>query len=143
MPHITHVDATANEFAMGGFDVGDNEAPFGRARHGVGESRAERDRGVGAGGRELDDTEPVEGGVVGVEPPTQAFVELLGPVDVGHRDYLDFEVKVELPDALVCARVVNFGGAHVCLLVLLGRPRLVFVFATSWSLISTASHRAG
>jgi hypothetical protein len=41
------------------------------------------------GGRELDDANAVSWGDVVVEPPTQAPVELLGSVDVGHWDDVD------------------------------------------------------
>ena len=67
-------------------------------------------------GRELDDAKPIERGDVVVEPPTQAFIELLGPVDVGYGDDLDFEVKVELPHAPVAAFFVYFRTTHACLL---------------------------
>src|SRR5215472_8244222 len=74
--------------------------PLGRARRGRCESQAERDRGGGARGRELDDAKAGQRGVVGVEPPAKALVELLGLVDVGHGDDVDLEVHVD----------------HVCLL---------------------------
>jgi hypothetical protein len=37
----------------------------------------------------LDDANVVCRGDIVVEPPTQAFVELLGSLDVGHGDYID------------------------------------------------------
>src|SRR5262249_25729378 len=43
VPHLTRVDAKADEFVMGCFDVGDNQPPFGRARRGRGYSLPERD----------------------------------------------------------------------------------------------------
>jgi hypothetical protein len=113
--------------------------PFGRARRGRGEPGAERDRDAGARGRELDDAKAVEGGVVGVEPPAQALVELLGPVDVGYRDDLDLQVHVDRPGGRAVARVVYFGGAHGCLLSQ-GRPQWVFV---SVSLAAGAPARRG
>src|SRR5262249_32608354 len=60
--------------------------------------------------------------VVEVEPKAQPLVELLGPVDVGHGNDLDLELHVDLPDSPVAARVVYFGGAHVCLLVWICLP---------------------
>ena len=48
------------------------------------------------GGSELDDAKAVQRRVVAVEPPAQTLVELLGSVDVGHRDDLDLEVHVDL-----------------------------------------------
>ena len=55
VPDIAGVDATAGEFVVGRYDVGDGQPALGRARRGRGESGAERDRGPGARGRELDD----------------------------------------------------------------------------------------
>src|SRR5215469_13979030 len=100
VPDLTRVDTTADKFAVGGYDVGDGQPPLGRARRGRRESLAERDRGRGARGRELDDAKAVQRGVVAVEPPTQALVELLGSVDVGYGDDVDLEVHID----------------HVCLL---------------------------
>ena len=80
---------------MGRLDVGDDEPALGRAWRGRRESLAERDRGPGAWGCELDDAEPVERRDVIVEPPTQSLVEPLGSVDVGHGDDLDFELHVD------------------------------------------------
>ena len=34
----------------------------------------------------MDDAEPLKRGDVAVEPPTEALVELLGSVDIGHGD---------------------------------------------------------
>jgi hypothetical protein len=82
---------------MGRFDVGDDQPALGRARGGGRESGAEGDRGRGAGWRELDDAKAVQGGRIVVEAPAQALVELLGPVDVGHRDDLDLKFHVDLP----------------------------------------------
>ena len=134
VPHVAHVDAAADEFVMGRFDVGDDQPRHGRARRGRRESLAERDRGPRARGRELDDAKAVQRGDVVVEPPTQALVELLGSVDVGHGDDVDLELHVDLPDARVAARGLCFGGAHVNLLVALADPtacRPGAVFATT------------
>ena len=54
MPDLTRLDATADEFVMGRFDVGDDQSPFGRARRGRSYSLAERDGARGARGCELD-----------------------------------------------------------------------------------------
>ena len=104
---------------MGRLDVGDDQPRHGRARRGRCESGAEVDRGPGAGGRELDNAKPVQRGGVVVQPPTQAFVELLGSVDVGHGNDVDLELHVDRPDARVGARGLCFGGGHVNLLVAL------------------------
>jgi hypothetical protein len=44
VPHVTHVDVTADKSVMGRFDVGDGQRPDGRPRRGLVESLAERDR---------------------------------------------------------------------------------------------------
>ena len=77
VPDVTHLDAAADHFGMGGLDVGDDQSAFRRTGRGRRESQAERDRCPGAGGRELDDPKPVQRGDVVVEPPTQALVEPL------------------------------------------------------------------
>src|SRR5215471_8422018 len=100
VPDVAGVDAMAGEFVMGRHDVGDDQPPLGRAWRRRRESQAERDRGGGARGRELDDAKAGQRGVVGVEPPAQALVELLGSVDIGYGDDIDLEVHVD----------------HVCLL---------------------------
>src|SRR5262249_36033552 len=55
VPHVTRVDATADELVMGRFDVRDDQTPLGRARRGGRESLAEGDRTPRAWGCELDD----------------------------------------------------------------------------------------
>ncbi len=72
------------------------------------------------GGVNLDVAKAGQRGGVVVEPPAQPLVELLGPVDVGHRDDLDLELHVDLPDGRVAARVRYLGGAHACLLRCVG-----------------------
>src|SRR5215469_8250908 len=44
MPHLTRVDATADEFGVGSCDVGDDQCTDGRAGRGRSYSLAERDR---------------------------------------------------------------------------------------------------
>ena len=85
VPYLARIDATADDFVMGRFDVGDDQPSCGRARRGRSYSLAERDRAPGPRGRELDYAKVFCRGDVGVEPPTQAFVELLGSLDVGPR----------------------------------------------------------
>src|SRR5580704_9859952 len=43
VPHLTRIDATANEFVAGRFDVGDDQCPLGRARRAGNYSLAEGD----------------------------------------------------------------------------------------------------
>jgi hypothetical protein len=44
VPHLTCVDATADKFVMGSFDVGDDQCPLGRAGRSGSYSLAECDR---------------------------------------------------------------------------------------------------
>src|SRR6516165_9370722 len=97
VPDVTHLDATADELVIGGLDVGDDQLPLGRAWRGRREFLAERDRGPRARGCELDDAKPLHRGDVAVEAPTQALIELLGSVDVGHGDDHDLELHVDPP----------------------------------------------
>ena len=69
MPHISGVDAAADEVVMGRFDVGDDQRTLGRARRGRGDSLAERDLARRARGRELYDANAVKRRDVVVEPP--------------------------------------------------------------------------
>ena len=96
MPHLTRVDATADEFGMGCCDVGDDQRTDRRARRGRSYSLAEGDRARGARWRELDDANVLGWGVVGVEPPTLASVELLGSIDVGPGNDVDLELQLDL-----------------------------------------------
>src|SRR6516162_2667583 len=109
VPDVTHLDATADELVIGGLDVGDDQLPLGRAWRGRRESLAERDRGPRARGCELDDAKALHRGDVAVEAPTQALIELLGSVDVGHGNDHDLELHVAPPDARVAACVVYVG----------------------------------
>src|SRR3984957_7920126 len=77
VPHVTHVDATALEFVMSRFDVGDIQRGRGGARRGRTDSVAQGDRASRAGGCELDNANALCRGDILVEPPTEALVELL------------------------------------------------------------------
>jgi hypothetical protein len=46
-------------------------------------------------GCELDDANVLRRGDVVVEPPTQAPIELLGSLDVGHGDDVDLQVHID------------------------------------------------
>ena len=70
-------------------------------------------RARGARRRELDDVVVVRG-EVGVEPPPETPVELLGALDIRDRDDDDLELHVDLPDAPVVLRVL---GVAVVLMV--------------------------
>src|SRR6516165_5608044 len=55
VPDLAGVDAAAGQVVAGRYDVGDDQPPLGRAGSGRRDSLAERDRGGGARGGELDD----------------------------------------------------------------------------------------
>jgi hypothetical protein len=103
-------DAATEQFLASGLDVGNDQV---QALGGAGRRRrnvlAEDDRGCRAGRRELDDAVVVAGGEVGVEPPAQIAVELLGAVDVRNRDHGDLDLHVERPRI----RDVDGGGTDL------------------------------
>ncbi len=115
--HLADLDAVRHEIVARGLDVGDDQVQaLGRAGFGRRHVRAELNGAPRAGRCELDDPEAVLEGEVGVEPPPEARVELLRPVDVRDGDDDDFELHVESPDVRVAGRVTrDFGGAHDCL----------------------------
>jgi hypothetical protein len=57
VPYLTRIYAAAGEFVMGLHNVGDDQRCLGRARRGRRDSLAERDRALGARGRELDNAQ--------------------------------------------------------------------------------------
>jgi hypothetical protein len=97
MEHLADRDAAIEQFLAGGVDVGNDQvqALGGAGRRG-GDVLAEDHRGRRPGRRELDDAE-VASGEVGVKPPAEIAVELLGAIDVGNRDHGDLELHVEWP----------------------------------------------
>ena len=91
-------DAAIEQFLAGGVDVGNDQVQaLGGAGCRRGDVLAEDDRGRRAGRRELDDAEVVAGGEVGVEPPAEILVELLGAIDFRNRDHGDLKLHVERP----------------------------------------------
>ena len=81
-----------------------------------------------------------------VEAPTQALIEYLGSVDVGHGDDHDLELHVGPPDARVAACVVYIGGAHHYLLICVARnPQLGLRIgdATKRTLVDIATASVG
>src|SRR5205814_8530509 len=101
-------NAAAEHRAAGGVDVGDDQVQALRgAGRGGGDVLAEDDRGVGAGRGELDHAVVVRAGEIGVEPPAELCIKLLGAFDVGNRDDDDFELQVDR------RRGVGFGGSGV------------------------------
>ena len=47
------------------------------------------------GRRELNGPGPIAPEEVGIEPPTQLFIEALGPIDIFNRDHGDLELHVD------------------------------------------------
>ena len=89
-------NAAAEQRVAGGLDVGDDEIQALRgAGRGRGDVLAEDDRGVGAGRGELDHAVIVGTGKIGVEPPAEFCIKLLGAFDIGDRDDDDFELQVD------------------------------------------------
>ena len=68
--------------------------PSGGAGRSRGDPRAEDDRALGARRRQLDHAEVRARGEVGVQPPPEAAVEVLGPVHVRDRHDHDLELHV-------------------------------------------------
>ncbi len=117
--HLTDRDATGEQLLAGGLDVGDDQI---QALGGTGRRRgdvlAEDHRGAGARRRELEDAEVVTLDELGVMPPAELAVELLGAIDIRNRDDDDFELHVDrlrLWDD--CSFAANLSdGVHVCFL---------------------------
>src|SRR5262249_46773119 len=87
--YLAHLDAAQNELGARSFDVV-HDKKVGQRRAG-----AEVDRGRRTWRRELDSPGPVRPDEIGIEPPTQIFVEALGAVDVGNGDDGDFELHID------------------------------------------------
>src|SRR5262245_22762060 len=96
MEHLADRGATGGELRARSHDVGDNQiVALSGARRGRRDVRAELDRAGRARWRELDDAEAVSESVVGVQPPSELFVEVLGAIDVGHGDDDDLEFLID------------------------------------------------
>src|SRR5215217_1771662 len=90
--HLADVDAAADEIGAGGVDVVDREdQPVSRPGLSRREALAHVNRALRAGRRELHPADVVAGGEVRVQPPSEALIEALGPVDVGDRQRHDLE----------------------------------------------------
>jgi hypothetical protein len=89
------IDAATGQLGVRRLDVGhDKIKSLCRARDGRRGSLAEDDRARRAGRRKLYDPELATPDEVGVEPPTQAAVELLDAISVRNRDDDNFELHV-------------------------------------------------
>jgi hypothetical protein len=112
--HLADVDAAADELLARRVDVVHREHQvLDRAGDGRRHVLTEDDRRVGAGRRELDDVE-VAVGELGVEPPAEARVEALRPVDVGDGQLHDLEPHGGGRGGLIGLGGLN--GGHVGLL---------------------------
>ncbi len=91
------LDAAIEQVLAGGFDVGDDQiqALRGAGRRG-GDVLAEDHGSRRAGRGELDHAIVVGAGEVGIEPPAELCVKVLGAIDVGNRDDGDLELEVDL-----------------------------------------------
>src|SRR6202011_1881455 len=98
--HFADLDAAIEQFFAGGLDVGDDQVQaLGGAGCRRGDVLAEDDRAPRARRRELDHAEVFTAVVVGVEPPPEPPVELLGAVDIRYRDddYLELHGNSATP----------------------------------------------
>ena len=96
MEHLAHVDAVSDELGACCLDViDDEERSLNGSRRGGRESLAEHDGARRAGRRHLHQPPIVTAREIGVQPPPQALVEALGPIDIGHRKDDDFELQIE------------------------------------------------
>src|SRR6267142_6119261 len=65
---------------------------------------------IGQQRRELDDANAVCRGGIVVEPPTQAFVKLLGSLDVGYWNDVDLELHVDFRCAAIILLLFRAGA---------------------------------
>ena len=96
--HLTHIDTATDELGARRLDVGyHEEQSLCRAWRGRRHPLAEVDRGRRARRRELYAPKMVTDDEVGIEPPAQAAVELLGAIDVRDGNGGDLELHVDRP----------------------------------------------
>ena len=95
MEHLAHLGAAAGQLGAGRLDVSHGELQaLGRARRGGGDPGAEDDRALRARRCQLHHPEVRTGGEVGILPPPQRLIEVLGPVHVGDRHHHNLELHV-------------------------------------------------
>jgi hypothetical protein len=98
--NFTDIDPVGGELVARSLDVRDDQVQaLGQARRGRCDVRAELDRATGPRRRKLDDPKAVIEAKIGVEPPTELPIELLGAVDIRNRDDDRFELHVDSRDA--------------------------------------------
>jgi hypothetical protein len=99
--HFAHVDTAADEIVPGGVDVLDREEqPVTGARLHRREALAEVDRALRVGRSELHRPDLVAEGQVGVQPPSDAPIEALRPIDIGNGQRHHLEPHVHTLSAL-------------------------------------------
>src|SRR6266851_1760607 len=112
--YLAHLGAAAGELGPGRLDVGDGQLQaVSRTRRGRRDPGAEDDRALGGGRGQLHHPEVLTGGAVGIQPPAQRLVEVLGLVHVGHGHHHDLEFHVHDCDSFP----VDAGGLCRCHLV--------------------------
>jgi hypothetical protein len=105
--HLAHIGAAGDQRSTCRHDVGHDEIEsLRRTGCGRGDALTEVDRGRRTRRRKLHDPELVSFGEVGIEPPAEASVELLGAVDVRDRNDDHLELQVDRTRA---------GGPDCCL----------------------------
>src|SRR5262245_50686172 len=97
MEDLAHFGAVGDEVGTRCRDIGDDQVePTCRARGCRRNADAEMDGALRAGRRELDAPELLALDEIRVEPPTQAGVEALGTLRVGHWNADDLELHIDL-----------------------------------------------
>src|SRR6266480_2378595 len=93
--HLADLDAAADEIVPGGVDVlDDQDQAISGSRLSRGAGLAELDRALRVGRRELNRPDVVADDQVDVEPPSEALIEALCPIDIGDRQRHDLEFHV-------------------------------------------------
>jgi hypothetical protein len=116
MEYLAHFYTAPHQVVAGGLDVGNHQ------EHALGGSwcalagASEVNRAWRSRRRELD-CALIAVAEVGIEPPTESAVELLGAIDIRDWDGDYLELQVDLPDARIGGRVLgtNCGAGHGCL----------------------------
>jgi hypothetical protein len=98
MEHLAHVYPTLRKLGASRLHIGDDKMEtLRRTGHGGRHILAEDDRTGRTRGRELNDPEIVVRDDIGVEPPTEIAIKLLGAIDVRDRDDDDLKLHVGRP----------------------------------------------
>ena len=81
----------------------------------------------------MNDAEAIDAGEIGIHPPPQALVEVLGPIHIGDRQHHDLELHVH---DLGFSHFVRWRLAQSVMTVL---PRMERAVRTTWR----GSHKEG